>query len=108
MNLLFVCSRNRLRSPTAEVVFSTLPDVTALSAGTSPDAETPLSGDLIAWADLIFVMENQHRRRLNERFSAFLKQKKIIVLGIADRYSYMDPELVRLLETQVSRHLRST
>ncbi len=45
MKLLFGCSRNRLRSPTAEAVFSAYPGVEATSAETSPDAETPVSAD---------------------------------------------------------------
>ena len=68
MNLLFVCSRNRLRSPTAEAIFSGMDGYEVLSAGTSPDAETVVSGDLVEWADTIFVMEGVHRRRLMRLF----------------------------------------
>lgn len=50
MNLLFVCSKNRLLSPTAEEVFSEYEGVKAISCGTNLDAETPLSDDLIEWA----------------------------------------------------------
>ena len=46
MNLLFVCSRNRRRSLTAEAVLSDLQGHSVLSAGTSPDANTPVSADL--------------------------------------------------------------
>lgn len=105
MNLLFVCSRNRLRSPTAEAIFATLPGIETASAGTSPDADTPLSLDLIEWADLIFAMEPVHRKRCNEAFKSALRTKKIIVLGIPDRYAYMDPALVELLQAKVPRHL---
>jgi predicted protein tyrosine phosphatase len=104
--MLFVCSRNRLRSPTAEVVFAAFDGVEALSAGTNPDAETPVSADLIEWADIVFAMEGVHRRRLKKRFGAFLQAKKIIVLGIPDNYRYMDPELVRILKEKVIPHLR--
>jgi len=57
VKLLFVCSRNRWRSPTAEAVLNQVDGVTAISAGINHDAETPLSGDLIEWADRIYVME---------------------------------------------------
>ncbi len=50
--ILFVCSENRLRSPTAEAVFSKYEGVEAIGAGTNADAETPVTGDLIEWADL--------------------------------------------------------
>jgi predicted protein tyrosine phosphatase len=106
MKLLFVCSRNRRRSPTAETHFSAYPGVEALSAGTSPDAETPISADLIEWADIIFVMEATHRKRLVTAFRSQLRQKRLIVLGIRDQYSTMDPELVRLLEAKVNPHLK--
>jgi predicted protein tyrosine phosphatase len=105
MNLLFVCSRNRRRSPTAEAVFSGLDGYEVLSAGTSPDAETMISADLVDWADLIFAMEGVHRRRLNHRFGSRLRTKCLIVLDIPDEYAYMDSRLVELLEEKVSRHI---
>jgi predicted protein tyrosine phosphatase len=104
-NILFVCSRNQLRSPTAEQVFSTRPDIEVLSAGTDHDADTPLTAELVAWADLIFVMERLHRSKLQARFKSSLKNARVICLDIRDRYKFMDPELVRMLEAKVSRHL---
>jgi predicted protein tyrosine phosphatase len=105
MRILFVCSRNRLRSPTAEAVLTGVPGVETASAGTSPDADNPLSLDLVEWADVIFVMENVHRKRLNETFKAALRNKKIVVLGIADRYGYRDQALVEILQTKLARYL---
>ena len=105
MNLLFVCSRNRPRSPTAEAIFSGLNGYDVLSAGTSPDAETIISSDLIEWADVIFAMEVVHRRRLTQRFGQGFRGKRLIVLGIADEFAYMDPYLVVLLEEKVAAHL---
>ena len=58
MNLLFVCSENILRCPTAEFVFSQYDGVDAIGAGTNSDAETTVSGDLIHWADVVLVMES--------------------------------------------------
>lgn len=103
-----MCSRNRRRSPTAEAVFGTVPGVEALSAGTSPDAETPLSADLIEWADLVLVMESVHRRRLRSRFGSLLKARKIAVLGIPDDYEFMDPKLVRILKSRIEPYVQST
>jgi predicted protein tyrosine phosphatase len=104
-NVLFVCSQNKLRSPTAEQVFSQRPDIESASAGTNSDAETPLSAELINWADVIFVMEKAHRTKLQQRFRASLKSKRIVCLDIPDKYRFMDPELVQLLEAKVGRHL---
>ena len=47
MRVLFVCSQNLLRSPTAEVVFAQYEGLVVLSAGTGADAATPVSADLI-------------------------------------------------------------
>ncbi|HEX9199977.1 MAG TPA: low molecular weight protein tyrosine phosphatase family protein [Acidobacteriaceae bacterium] len=104
---LFVCSRNKLRSPTAEAIFAARGDVEALSAGTGSDAENPISADLVEWADIIFVMERIHRDRINEKFSSLVRGKRIIVLDIPDNYGYMDPELVAILERRVPQHLRA-
>ena len=61
MRLLFICSRNRFRSPTAEAVFAAAPGIETASAGIAPDAECPVTEDLIQWADLILAMETSHK-----------------------------------------------
>jgi len=104
-SILFVCSQNRLRSPTAEQVFSTRPDLDVASAGTNHDAEQPLTAELVEWADIIFVMEKTHRAKLRSRFGTALKSARVICLDIPDNYTFMDPTLIRLLEQRVSRHL---
>lgn len=106
VNVLFVCSRNRLRSPTAEAVFSDRPGVETASAGTAPDANCVVSADLIGWADVIFAMEAIHKRRLRERFSALLAGRRVIVLDIPDKYNYMADDLVAALRLKVTRHLK--
>jgi predicted protein tyrosine phosphatase len=103
--LLFICSRNRLRSPTAEQVFSKLPGYECASAGLLPDAEHLLSTDDLQWADLVFVMEQAQRKRLATKFKAVLKNKRVICLGIPDEYDYMDPALISLLEARALPHL---
>lgn len=100
-HLLFVCSRNRLRSPTAEIVFSNVPGVRTASAGLAPDAETPLDADLVEWADVILVMEKSHRKKIMDRFGKVLGTRQVICLGIPDNYEFMDPALVELLERKV-------
>jgi predicted protein tyrosine phosphatase len=103
--VLFLCSQNMLRSPTAEAVFSGRPGLEVSSAGTEADAECPVSADLVEWADDIFVMETYHLKRLRERFSDLLDQRRVVVLGIRDNYEYMDPELVEILKVKVTPHL---
>ena len=104
-NLLFICSQNRLRSPTAEQVFSQYPGIEAMSAGTNNDAETPIDAGLVTWADIIFVMEKTHLGKLRGRFRKQLGGKRVICLDIPDDYAFMEPALVRLLEAKVSRYL---
>ena len=105
-NVLFVCSRNRLRSPTAEQVFADWPGIETASAGLAPDADQPLTTELIAWADVIFVMERVHRARLGARFGPHIRGKRVVCLDIADDFDLMDPALVKLLRARVPRHLR--
>ena len=96
--LRFVCTRNQLRSPTAEAVFQSVEGVEAISAGTNNDAETTLSGDLIQWADVIYVMEREHRKKLTAKFASLLKDKTVRMLAIPDNYDYMDPTLIALIQ----------
>ena len=103
--VLFVCSRNRLRSPTAEQVFAERPDLDVASAGTNNDADTSLTPELVAWADIIFVMEKVHRTKIQQRFRVPLGTTRIVCLDVPDRYRFMEPSLVQLLERKISRFL---
>ena len=77
-NVLFVCSRNRLRGPTAEHVFADMDGLQTASAGLDHDADTPVSPELLRWADVIFVMERKHRAKLSTRFRAHIGGKRIV------------------------------
>ena len=105
--VLFICSQNRLRSPTAEQVFSSHPGLEVVSAGLNHDAENPLTSELLEWAEIIFVMEKAHRNKLSSKFRPYLNDKKIVCLDIPDEYEFMDPLLIRLLRAKVPRHLPS-
>jgi predicted protein tyrosine phosphatase len=105
-HVLFICSQNRLRSPTAEQVFSDCAGFEVASAGLNPEADTPVSPELLAWADVIFVMERAHRNKLAKKFRAYLNAKRVICLDIPDEYDYMDPGLVRLLEAKAGPFFR--
>lgn len=101
LNVLFVCSQNKLRSPTAEQVFADWPGIETASAGLNHDAEVPLGPELVQWAGLIVVMENRHREKLRKRFKAQLREQQIVCLNIPDDYDFMDPELIQLLRQKV-------
>ncbi|MDV6329976.1 low molecular weight protein tyrosine phosphatase family protein [Asticcacaulis sp. 201] len=104
--LLFICSANRLRSPTAEQVFSQYPNVEARSAGLNNDAVDPLSPEHFEDIDLVFVMEKAHRSKLSQTYRAYLKSARVICLNIPDDFEYMQPELITLLKARVTPHLR--
>lgn len=103
--LLFLCSRNRLRSPTAEAVFAAYPGIETDSAGLSPDAELRLSAEQVEWADVILVMERVHQQRLKRDFGKLLAGKKVAVLNIPDDYDFMEPALVELLKSKCAPYL---
>jgi predicted protein tyrosine phosphatase len=100
MNVLFVCSRNRWRSPSAERVFGRVPDLHVRSAGTSRAARRTVTAGDLRWADVVMVMERHHKTRLRERFPE-LRSSTVVVLDIPDDYRFMDPELVARLEATV-------
>ena len=106
IHALFICTQNRLRSPTAEQVFSSWANVETDSAGLGNDADVRLSVEQVEWATLIFVMEKAHRNKLSKQFKAHLNGKRVICLDIPDDYNYMQLELVRLLEAKVAAFLR--
>lgn len=103
--VLFVCSQNKLRSPTAEHVFGGRADLEVASAGLNHDAEQPLGAELVEWAELIFVMEKAQRGKLQRKFRAQLHGKRVVCLDIPDDYDYLAPDLVALLQARVPRHL---
>jgi predicted protein tyrosine phosphatase len=104
-HVLFVCSRNQLRSPTAEKVFSVWPETEVASAGLDLAADVSVTPELLLWADLIFVMEKIHRKKLSAKFGAHLNRQRVICLDILDDYEYMESALVELLKKRVIPHL---
>ncbi|MFF2887354.1 low molecular weight protein tyrosine phosphatase family protein [Paenibacillus sp. NPDC057967] len=105
MKILFICSRNKWRSLTAEKIFSAYPMYDVRSAGTEENARIKVTAGHIGWADLIFVMETKHSRRLKTKFRDEIADKSIIRLDIPDEYSYMDEELIELLKSRVSEYI---
>ena len=107
MRILFVCTANKLRSPTAEDTFRGWPGVDAISAGTDASAPRPLTKELVASADMIFAMENHHREHIRKKYKQRPPDNRIITLHIPDEYERGDPELVALLKEKISPRLPS-
>lgn len=104
--ILFLCSKNRLRSPTAEAVFGDVEGWDVYSAGISNEAEVHVSSEDIEWADYIFVMKKSHKRKLTNQFPRVLKRKNIVSLDIPDEFEYMEEKLVEILKSKVPGHVR--
>jgi predicted protein tyrosine phosphatase len=105
VHLLFICSRNKWRSPTAENLYRKVPGYTAKSAGTDRGARRRVTAGLLGWADVIFVMESRHRDHLRAKFSEAITGKRVICLRIPDDFTYNDPELIDLLKANLSPYL---
>jgi predicted protein tyrosine phosphatase len=107
MNILFICSRNYWRSPTAETIYKGRQDHHVKSAGTEPSAKINVSAKHILWADIIFVMEKKHKERLSGNFPMEIKNKRLVILDIPDEYEYMDEELIEMIKVSVDPHLKT-
>lgn len=101
-NILFVCNQNKYRSPTAEAIFKDHEGWSVKSAGLycEPDDGKPLNKRLVRWADTIYVMEARQKDEILARWPD-LVWKRIVVLDIPDRFSYMQPELVKMLKERM-------
>jgi predicted protein tyrosine phosphatase len=101
IRLLFVCSHNRLRGPTGERIFATSERFEVRSRGLRSTASRPLTRGDVTWADVIFVMEPEHKRELMRQFRELAMERRIFVLDIPDDYAFMDPELVQFITAGV-------
>ena len=101
--ILFVCSANVDRSPTAERLLKGIPGHEAKSAGTLESAKNHVSRELLDWADVVFAMEERHKRVLVDIHPTVVE--KIVVLGIQDVYLRDDPELKEALKRGILEHL---
>ena len=104
-NILFICSQNRLRSPTAERLYSQTPGFDVASAGLNNDAVVRVTPDLLSCADRIFVMEKSHRNRLSRKFRDSLRGTVVTCLDIPDEFDFMEPALLQILERRLTPHL---
>ena len=102
---LFICHFNRKRSATAERIFAKDPTLEVLSAGTSEDALVRVNQRMLEWADIVFVMDGDQIRDLQQMFPGHEAVARVVCLDIADVYHFLDPELVALLQERSRPHL---
>jgi predicted protein tyrosine phosphatase len=104
VKILFVCSRNRRRSLTAEKIFGGVPDWQVRSAGTAEGARVKVTEGLLGWADVVVVMEKRHKERLQEKFPETFDSARCRCLFIRDEYGFMEESLVTLLREKMQEH----
>jgi predicted protein tyrosine phosphatase len=103
--ILFVCAQNKIRSVTAEKMFAASQRYQVRSRGIANDARVKLTEGDIGWADLIFVMEKNHKNRLAKKFQEAIVGKKIVCLFIEDIYEPMEEDLIAELRRKLGPHL---
>jgi predicted protein tyrosine phosphatase len=105
LRVLFVCGRNRWRSPTAERIYRDDARLAVRSAGVSGSATHVLNEADLDWADLVLVMERRYATRIRSDFGSRKDIPRMESLDIPDEYGYMDPELIALIRSGVEPHI---
>lgn len=104
LRVLFVCAMNKQRSVTAERLYRNDPRIDARSAGVRADALRRVSEADLKWADVVFVMEREHKLWIATRFD-YLPLPPIDVLDIPDEFDVMDPQLQEILRSLLDPEL---
>lgn len=103
--LLFICGKNKMRSPTAENIFADYKDIETRSAGIESDAVNILCSEDLLWADIIFLMETSHKIKLLKQYKKYIKNQKVVILNIKDKYKFMDKKLIDILKEKVKTYI---
>jgi predicted protein tyrosine phosphatase len=106
--ILFVCSRNRRSSLTAETIFKSDPAWDVRSAGTEEAARIRVTAGQLGWADVIVVMEKRHKERLQQKLPDEFAAERCICLFISDDYEFMDASLIEILRAKMQEHFPET
>ncbi len=104
IKILFICSRNRRRSLTAETIFKNELAWEVHSAGTEESSRIKVTAGQLGWADVIVVMEKRHKERLRQKYPEDLAAKRFVCLFISDDYEFMDSALIELLREKMREH----
>ena len=105
-HILFVCSQNKLRNPSAETIFPEKEGFDVLSAGLNNGAEIPLTAELVEWAETIFVIEKAQRNKLRKKYRKSINKQNVICLEIPNDHEYMGPKLIAILEQKLGKFFK--
>ena len=103
LKVLFVCSANMQRSPTAEKIYRNDARLEVRSAGVRAGANRRISENDLRWADVVFVMEREHKLAIKTLFDHIpdFPFPPIEVLDIPDEFDFMEPALVEVLKSAI-------
>jgi predicted protein tyrosine phosphatase len=107
LKILFICSRNRRRSLTAETIFKKETAWDVRSAGTEEGARVKVTAGHLGWAAVVVVMEKRHKERLRQKYPEEIAGKTCLCLFIPDDYEFMNPALIELLREKMQEHFPS-
>lgn len=100
-HVLVVCGKNKKRSRTAEYIFKNDDRFHIRSVGLSPKSVRKISENDVIWADIILVMERDHRSKIKDLYG-HLEISKLEVLDIPDEFEFMDEELIEILTEKIN------
>ena len=103
--ILFLCTANAERSPTAERIYANHPELEVKSAGIDPNARLQVSAEMIQWADAVICMENHHLRDILKKYPDIISGKTIDHLNIPDVYDYMSDALIDIIKRKMDAWL---
>ena len=87
---------NIQRSATAEKIYRNDARLNVRSAGVNSGAKRRVSESDLRWADVVFVMEREHKEWIVSRFK-HLHRPRIDVLDIPDEFEFMEDQLQEML-----------
>jgi predicted protein tyrosine phosphatase len=105
-HVLFVCALNQWRSPTAEALYRNDPRLEVRSAGIRANATRRVSKRDLAWAEVIMVMEREHKKWIQEHFRDE-QLPPIVNLNVTVGLGFMNPELQRILRSAIDPEIEA-
>jgi predicted protein tyrosine phosphatase len=104
IKVLFICGRNKRRSPTAAHLYRNDRRLEVRAAGLGDTSPRRVTAEDVKWADLILPMERKNAKRLQLQFPD-LEFPPMEILDIHDDYTFMDKALIPVMHAAVEAAL---